>query len=114
MSLCKNNCGFYGNENLNGYCSQCFKSLAIEAQVSLENGNKKEERVTTQPKPQNRCRTCRKKIGIYGFSCQCDGYFCTVHRYPEFHDCSFDYKKAGREKISKENQEIKGSKINKI
>ena len=66
---------------------------------------------TTSP---NRCLTCRKKVGIYGFTCKCENYYCTKHRYPESHDCTFNYKEEGRTKIRKENPIIINSKIQRI
>ena len=114
MMMCKNNCGFYGNESFQGYCSQCFKSLVTPATKEICQTNPIEIIENKMPKPINRCLTCRKKIGIYGFSCKCDGYYCTVHRYPESHDCSFDYKNMGREKIEKENPVIIAKKIEDI
>uniref|UniRef100_A0ACD5U960 Uncharacterized protein n=1 Tax=Avena sativa TaxID=4498 RepID=A0ACD5U960_AVESA len=59
----------------------------------------------------NRCATCRKKVGILGFRCRCEGTFCSVHRYSDKHDCGFDYKTAGREKIAKQNPLVVADKI---
>ncbi|KAG0483087.1 hypothetical protein HPP92_011171 [Vanilla planifolia] len=62
----------------------------------------------------NRCSTCRKRVGLTGFRCRCGDLFCARHRYSDTHDCSFDYKAAGREEISKANPVIRAAKIIKI
>ncbi|XP_047312238.1 zinc finger A20 and AN1 domain-containing stress-associated protein 6-like [Impatiens glandulifera] len=62
----------------------------------------------------NRCFSCRKKVGLTGFGCRCGSTFCGVHRYPERHSCSFDYKSAGRFVIAKENPLVKADKLQKI
>ncbi|PKA52428.1 Zinc finger AN1 domain-containing stress-associated protein 15 [Apostasia shenzhenica] len=62
----------------------------------------------------NRCFSCRKRVGLTGFRCRCGELFCSRHRYSETHDCSFDYKAAGREEISKANPVIRAAKIIKI
>lgn len=59
----------------------------------------------------NRCRSCRKKVGVVGFKCRCGSTFCGTHRYPEQHDCEFDFKSAGRENIAKANPVVKADKI---
>ena len=59
-------------------------------------------------KPSNRCSTCSKKVGLTGFKCRCAGVFCATHRYSDKHDCSFDYKAAGREAIAKANPTVRG------
>jgi hypothetical protein len=59
----------------------------------------------------NRCATCRKKVGLLGFRCRCEGTFCSVHRYSDKHDCGFDYKTAGREQIAKHNPVVVAEKI---
>lgn len=132
---CKNNCGFHGSENFNGYCSQCFKLLDMKSVDTKHNEATTRNTVTiTTPNtttntstvtcvskdiemakvPKNRCLICRKKVGIYGFSCKCEGYYCTVHRFPETHKCSYDFKLEGKMKITKENPIIIADKINRI
>ncbi|KAF2319447.1 hypothetical protein GH714_015889 [Hevea brasiliensis] len=49
------------------------------------------------------CSGCRKKVGLTGFRCRCGELFCWEHRYSDRHDCSYDYKAAGREAIAREN-----------
>jgi AN1-like Zinc finger len=61
--------------------------------------------------PVNRCFRCRKRVGLTGFSCRCGDLFCGDHRYSDKHDCSFDYKAAGREAISRENPVVRAAKI---
>ncbi|CAG7667386.1 unnamed protein product, partial [Allacma fusca] len=77
---------------------------------------------TTQPpeddkkpsKPKNRCDTCKKKVGLTGFDCRCGGLYCSLHRYSDKHDCSFNYIEQGAAEIRRNNPQIMGQKINKI
>ncbi|RZS03358.1 hypothetical protein BHM03_00033539, partial [Ensete ventricosum] len=62
----------------------------------------------------NRCSSCRKRVGLTGFRCRCGELFCAGHRYSDTHDCSFDYKAAGREQIAKANPLIRAAKLIKI
>ncbi|GAB2216644.1 hypothetical protein Droror1_Dr00024420 [Drosera rotundifolia] len=62
----------------------------------------------------NRCFGCRRKVGLTGFRCRCGDLFCGEHRYSDRHDCGFDYRKAGREAIERENPVVKAAKIVKI
>ncbi|OVA03582.1 zinc finger protein [Macleaya cordata] len=66
---------------------------------------------TSQP---NRCSTCRKRVGLTGFRCKCGITFCSSHRYPEQHGCTFDFKAVGREAIAKANPIVKAEKLDKI
>ena len=65
-------------------------------------------------KPTNRCWTCKKKVGLTGFHCRCDGVFCGVHRYSDKHDCAFDYKALGREQLTKANPTVAADKLERI
>ncbi len=62
----------------------------------------------------NRCSGCRRKVGLTGFRCRCGDLFCSEHRYSDRHDCSYDYKAAGRESIARENPVVKAAKIVRI
>nr|GMD38219.1 zinc finger A20 and AN1 domain-containing stress-associated protein 5 [Ipomoea batatas] len=59
----------------------------------------------------NRCSGCRRKVGLTGFRCRCGELFCGEHRYSDRHDCSYDYKAAGRDAIARENPVVKAAKI---
>lgn len=76
---------------------------AVEAEV----------RVCPPAKP-NRCSTCRRRVGLTGFTCRCGITFCGTHRHPEQHGCTFDFKTLGKEAIAKANPLIKAEKLDKI
>ncbi|MFS7972759.1 putative transcription regulator A20-like family [Helianthus anomalus] len=42
---------------------------------------------------------------------RCGDLFCGEHRYSDRHDCTYDYKTAGREAIARENPVVKAAKI---
>ncbi|KAL4575294.1 hypothetical protein LXL04_022136 [Taraxacum kok-saghyz] len=67
-----------------------------------------------KPQQRNRCGSCRKRVGLTGFTCKCGTTFCGTHRYPEKHDCTFDYKTVGKEAIARENPVVKAAKLVKI
>jgi len=75
---------------------------------------KKEEEKKDGKKKKNRCFVCKKKLGLTGFSCRCEGLFCAVHRYTDKHECGFDYKAMGEKEISEANPVIVAAKLNKI
>ncbi|XP_077235573.1 A20/AN1-like zinc finger family protein [Tasmannia lanceolata] len=62
----------------------------------------------------NRCRSCRKRVGLTGFTCRCGSTFCASHRYAEEHDCEFDFKGLGRDAIAKANPVVKKDKVERI
>lgn len=59
----------------------------------------------------NRCWTCNKKIGLLGFQCKCEFFFCGEHRYSDKHECEFDYKAKGKELLTKDNPTIAPAKL---
>lgn len=67
-----------------------------------------------EPKAANRCLTCNRKVGLTGFKCKCESMFCATHRYPEKHQCAFDFKIAGREAIAKANPVVKADKVHRL
>lgn len=62
------------------------------------------------------CDFCqKKKVGIVVYSCKCSFQnLCMGCRIPENHKCTFDYKKEGREQLSRQLPLVVNSKIEKI
>ncbi|KRY19083.1 AN1-type zinc finger protein 5, partial [Trichinella patagoniensis] len=61
-----------------------------------------------------RCKTCRKRLGLFAYECRCGADFCCLHRYTDRHECNFDYRAQGKEEIAKNNQSVKPEKIKKM
>lgn len=61
-----------------------------------------------------RCTTCKKRVGLTGFTCRCGNLFCGSHRYSDKHECPFDYRTAARDAIAKANPVVKAEKLDKI
>ncbi|GAB4828102.1 switch-activating protein Sap1 [Ancistrocladus abbreviatus] len=86
-----------------------------QVRVTEAEGSKKTFTFTVTPKREvNRCSGCRRKVGMTGFRCRCGDLFCAEHRYTDRHDCSYDYKAAGREAIERENPVVKAAKIVRV
>lgn len=62
-----------------------------------------------------RCAVCGKKLGLAcSFECRCKRLFCASHRYADLHDCTFDYKGAGRRALRDALPEVIAPKVNHI
>jgi len=72
-----------------------------------------EDKEVKKPK-KNRCASCKKKIGLTGFTCRCGGMYCGIHRYSDKHDCDFDYNAMGKAEIAAANPVIVAEKVSKI
>ena len=62
----------------------------------------------------SRCWTCNRKIGLTGFQCKCEFFFCAEHRYSDRHECVFDFKAVGKQQLTKANPMIAPSKLDAI
>ncbi|MBA0708216.1 hypothetical protein Golax_020190 [Gossypium laxum] len=92
---------------------ETFKPHVGSSSTSIEQQQPAVVAVNQQPEPKaaNRCFICRKKVGLTGFKCRCENTFCGEHRYPEKHECSFDFKGIGRDAIAKANPVVKADKL---
>ena len=68
------------------------------------------------PRPKRpRCQLCKRRLGLAAvYSCHCAGVFCTQHRYPESHQCSYDFKTEGRRLLERANPLVTAPKLPKI
>lgn len=69
---------------------------------------------TPKKKKKKRCNVCNAKVGMLGFSCRCEGLFCTKHRFPDDHTCSFDHKTFDRAHLAAANEKIEAEKLNRL
>ncbi|KAK7330710.1 hypothetical protein VNO77_24908 [Canavalia gladiata] len=120
---CANNCGFFGIAENRNLCSKCYRDLRLqEKQESVSREAAAMRSFSAEPsagqakesKAVNRCGYCNKRVGLTGFICKCGTTFCGTHRYPEKHECSYDFKTSGRDAILKANPIVKADKIQKF
>ena len=57
---------------------------------------------------------CKKKLKLTDIACRCGFKFCSIHRYAEKHECTFDWKKKGRNELTNNNPIVIADKVNKI
>lgn len=70
---------------------------------------------TCGKKSSKHCFLCGKKTGLAtSYECRCGHNFCATHRYAETHDCTYDYKSAGRRFLQETNPLISAPKLPKI
>jgi hypothetical protein len=67
-----------------------------------------------QATPGNRCPCCRKKLLLTDMACRCGIRHCQVHRHPESHACTHDFKSQGRAILATQLESCVGAKIEKI
>ena len=58
--------------------------------------------------------TCLKPLKLYHLPCRCDKTFCSKHRLPIIHMCSFDYKTYGKNILETNTIKCCSEKIIKI
>ncbi|XP_059215394.1 AN1-type zinc finger protein 4 [Centropristis striata] len=69
----------------------------------------------SKKKSSKHCFLCGKKTGLAtSYECRCSHNFCATHRYAETHDCTYDYKSAGRRFLQETNPLISAPKLPKI
>jgi len=66
------------------------------------------------PKPKkktNRCVVCKKKVGLLPFICECELMFCSNHRHPEDHSCTFDHRGKSTKSLERNLVKVDGDRV---
>jgi hypothetical protein len=62
-----------------------------------------------------RCSNCNKRLSLSTeYVCKCAGIFCTKHRFPDSHGCTFDHKEHWKKSLEQKNPQVVAEKISKI
>ncbi|KAK3035156.1 hypothetical protein RJ639_032829 [Escallonia herrerae] len=93
--------------------AEAVELKVVPSQVACGTSTSPSSEVKVKEGP-SRCSTCRKRVGLTGFSCRCGNLFCAAHRYSDKHECQFDYRTAARDAIAKANPVVKAEKLDKI
>lgn len=71
--------------------------------------------MVTQPesnkKKKNRCPVCNKKMGLMPFECKCGKKFCILHKDPESHNCTYDFKGKSKERLTEQLVKVVADKV---
>ncbi|OMH82152.1 AN1-type zinc finger protein-like protein [Zancudomyces culisetae] len=89
--------------------------LAVESKTSCASNLEQVQASKTIPAPakatvsKGRCGVCRLKIPLVKQAtnkCRCDKVFCDVHKFPDQHQCTFDFLKRDRKELEKKNPKL--------
>jgi len=95
-------------------CEASSIAVSQSSSTSMHTEEEKDEPIPAKKPKKNRCLTCKKKLGLTGFTCRCGDLFCSIHRYSDKHDCTFDYNAMGKKEIRDNNPVIVAQKVAKI
>ncbi|XP_038638826.1 AN1-type zinc finger protein 4 isoform X2 [Scyliorhinus canicula] len=99
-----------------GLCATC-RPTTIGRRIGTPTRHFPPVKAVTQPKKKNakHCFLCGKKTGLAtSYECRCGNNFCATHRYAETHECTYDYKTAGRRYLQETNPVVSAPKLPKI
>ncbi|CAG9479816.1 zinc finger protein, putative [Plasmodium vivax] len=94
------------NQNESGSSSNNAAPEGTNEQSTSTNVNEAEDK--------KKCFFCCKRIGLLGIKCRCNHYFCSLHRYADAHNCTFDYKNYHKQQLIKNNVKVVADKVKKI
>jgi predicted nucleic acid binding AN1-type Zn finger protein len=89
-------------------------NLNIHAQIPQMESSAVDTPLSLEAEPKNRCGVCRKKLKLTDLACRCSARFCSQHRPPEEHSCTYDFKAAGRAHLSKQLEKAVADKVERI
>jgi hypothetical protein len=98
------------------YYMEALKLTSLDTTFIEEEPTPVKEEPKEEAKKPKRCQhaECNKKLVLTDFACKCKQFYCAAHRFSAAHSCTFDYKGTGKEQLTKQLAEVKGSRLEKI
>jgi hypothetical protein len=86
--------------------ARILEDLDEQYHVVVDDEKPKQEATSTicalPPRPKKCClEGCKKKLLLSDYPCKCTQMFCSAHRFPEVHSCTYDFKKAAKDELMK-------------
>ncbi|MFS7917721.1 putative transcription regulator A20-like family [Helianthus anomalus] len=124
LTLCVNNCGVVASPATNNMCQNCFNASSTTSSQRRSGSARSPARSTSTFRDDSVDLVVDRTILVEeneikqkttsvlpDLGARCGDPFCGEHRYSDQHDCTYDYKTAGREAIERENPVVKAAKI---
>ena len=64
-----------------------------------------------------RCCVCNKKINTTlsdALRCKCNATVCRLHRFPDQHNCTYDFRNENKSKLRREMPQVECDKVIRI
>ena len=97
---------------LSSFTAPSIQNMTLATQATASAAGAAGVAGTDKPK-KNRCEhgDCRAKLGLLGFDCKCTGKYCGKHRYPDQHECAYNYRAEASATLKKQLVECVGDKL---
>jgi len=103
------------NNNNSNHDSNSSNGNTINKINDNNNNNNNTNNNITQQNKKPRCHECHKKLSLaQQFECKCGLMFCSMHRYADSHNCTFDYQTIQQKKLESSNPVVAPSKVQQL
>ncbi|MFS7942209.1 putative transcription regulator A20-like family [Helianthus anomalus] len=111
LTLCVNNCGVVANPATNNMCQNCFNTSSTTSSQRRSGSARSSARSTSTFRDESVDLVVDRTSVLPDLGARCGDLLCGEHQYSDRHDCTYNYKTAGREAIARENPVVKAAKI---
>lgn len=72
-------------------CKACSKEVTV---CPFCRAKIYDNRPSSEKTDKRKCKVCKERLPLTAFACRCGDLFCTTHRPPEEHGCTYNYRSA--------------------
>ena len=103
--IIQNSINIHNNDLINNSDNKSNNIININNNINKSNVCNKSKRIKLS------CGICNKKLPIFAIKCKCNKNYCSIHRYPNEHDCKYDYQSEFKNQLRNNNKKIKTLKV---